>query len=84
MLGLAILLFVSCFLIYISWKASEQKCPPPIIQYRYVPRTFQEEQDNPIKPSEVFSGMFSGSDPLVGGYSAPKQTITTLSPVVAK
>ena len=28
------------------------------VEYRYVPRTFREEQENLVKPSEIFRDMF--------------------------
>lgn len=40
-------------------------CPPPQIQYRFVPRSFREEQENPSMPSEVFDGMFKNPTPWV-------------------
>ena len=34
------------------------KCPPPKVIYKYVPRTFKEEQENPTQATDIFSKMF--------------------------
>lgn len=39
------------------------KCPKPIIEYKYVPRTFQEEQEEPVIIQDLFSDMFNKSSP---------------------
>lgn len=36
-----------------------------VIEYRYIPRTFEEEQDSPVYPSELFETMFSQPSPWV-------------------
>lgn len=41
------------------------KCPKKEIIYRNVPRTFIEEQENPILPSEMFRGMFTEKEPFI-------------------
>lgn len=38
-------------------------CPKPIIEYKYIPRTFQEEQNDPVFISEIFKSMFNNSSP---------------------
>ncbi len=58
MVELLLVLILGIFLVYASWRASEKVCPPPSIEYRFIPRTFKEEQESPVKPSEIFSGMF--------------------------
>jgi hypothetical protein len=37
----------------------------PKIEYRYIPRTFAEEQDNPVYVSEIFETLFSEPSPWV-------------------
>ena len=41
----------------------EPFCPLPIPEYRYIPRSFEEEQKSEIYPSEVFETMFSQPSP---------------------
>jgi hypothetical protein len=38
-------------------------CPKPIIEYRYVPRTFKDEQNEPIPIEDIFNAMFSKPSP---------------------
>jgi len=37
-------------------------CPPPKIEYRYIPRTFYEEQVNSINLKNLYSGLFDKPD----------------------
>ena len=43
---------------------------PPTIIYRYIPRTFEEEQIDPIPVSDVFETMFSQPSPWVGSLQS--------------
>jgi hypothetical protein len=52
------LLFIGLFLLYISIKQYTKQCPKNKIEYRFIPRTFQEEQENPVLPSKIFASMF--------------------------
>lgn len=45
------------------------KCPPSKIIYRFVPRTFKEEQDNPVLVSDLFKTMFENPSPWVGSFT---------------
>lgn len=60
---LIILIFISILMISIGWTKSHMKCSPPIIEYRYIPRTFDEEQNNPAKVSDIFSNLFKNESP---------------------
>jgi hypothetical protein len=44
-------------------------CPPPRIEYRFVPRTFKENSDSPIKVSEIFKTMFEKPSPFLNRTS---------------
>jgi hypothetical protein len=41
------------------------------VEYRYIPRTFIQEQLNPLQPSDAFDDMFNGIDPWQGGVALP-------------
>lgn len=48
----------------------------PKIEYRYIPRTFEEEQYEPVYVSEIFETMFSQPSPWilsVRNYDVRKQ-----------
>ena len=41
------------------------------VEYRYIPRTFKEEQEEPVKVSNIFSEMFTKPAPFpISGYSS--------------
>ena len=46
------------------------KCPPKEIIYKYIPRTFKEEQDNPVPISDMFDSMFKNKSPWVGSFTS--------------
>ena len=39
------------------------KCPKPVIKYKYIPRTFKDEQDEPVPIEELFAKMFTLPSP---------------------
>lgn len=45
---------------------SINNCQPQTkVIYKYIPRTFEEEQNYPVLPSEIFSAMFTQPSPWV-------------------
>ena len=69
---LLISLLVAGFVfILVGFIQSRQKCPPPKVEYRYVPRTFVEEQNEPVPVTEIFAKMFLEPTPWLG-HSAGK------------
>jgi len=56
---LLLLLIIGIILIAISISKTQQSCPPQKIVYKYVPRTFDEEQDEPVYASDIFKAMFT-------------------------
>lgn len=60
-----ILLSIGFYILYISIKSITLVCPKTI-EYRYIPRTFEEEQRDPIKPSVIFADMFTLQQPNAG------------------
>ena len=66
-----ILLFVIFFgILLITVEVVRIRCglvrKDPKIIYRYIPRTFEEEQLDPVYVSEIFETMFSQPSPWVG------------------
>jgi hypothetical protein len=56
------ILFITTDIIRIQAGLIEKK---PDVVYRFVPRTFEEEQLYPIYPSEIFETMFSQPSPWI-------------------
>jgi len=61
-------LFIGVLLITVGYVNQLQKCPPPTIEYRYIPRTFKEDQDNLPQVSEIFTKMFQEPTPWISGF----------------
>ena len=60
--------FFGVLSIVIGYINQIKKCPPPTVEYRYVPRTFKEEQENPVQVSQLFQEMFDEPSPWVAGF----------------
>jgi hypothetical protein len=57
------LLFVGIIFITVGYLRSEASSPPPRVEFRYIPRTFEQEQSKPIPVLSIFGKMFSNRDP---------------------
>lgn len=62
--------FLGILGIAVGYVNQLKKCPPPKIEYRYIPRTFQEDQDNPVKVSELYHTMFTEPTPWIRGVGS--------------
>ena len=58
----------SVYILYLAIKSSSMQCQKTI-EYRYIPRTFEEEQKEPVKASLVFKRMFEDPTPRNGSFS---------------
>jgi len=56
-------------LIIVDIVKTYNKCEPNKIVYRYVPRTFKEQQDNPVPLDDLFKVMFEQPTPFVLSFS---------------
>jgi hypothetical protein len=57
--------FIGILAVVVGYVNQLKKCPPPTVEYRYVPRTFQQDQDNPVKVSELYYTMFTEPTPWI-------------------
>ena len=59
------LIFIICgLIIYELIRLNTiKKCPKPYIQYKYLPRSFENEQNTPISLINIFNKMFSYPSP---------------------
>lgn len=60
-----IIIFIGILFMTVSIVQTTQKCPQEKIIYRYLPRTFEEEQDEPVYVSDIFYSMFTQDSPWV-------------------
>lgn len=67
---ITILAFLGILSITVGYINQLKKCPPPKIEYRYIPRTFQQDQENPVKVSELYHTMFAEPTPWIRGVNA--------------
>lgn len=59
-----LIFIVSIMLVYEMTRINTlSKCPKPITEYRYISRTFKEEQDDPVPLDDIFKPMFSNISP---------------------
>ena len=52
-------IFAGILFVVVGYINAKKYCSSPEIEYRYIPRTFQEEQDNPISVSQLYHDMFN-------------------------
>lgn len=64
-LFLVLLLFIALILMVVGYIKANNQCPPRRVEYRYVPRTFIEEQEDPTPITDIFAAMFFESTPFM-------------------
>lgn len=70
--NLMTLIFIfAMFLIVLDIGRSLKSCPRQEVIYKYIPRTFNQEQNNPEYASTVFKDMFEKSSPWVNSFTGP-------------
>ena len=75
-----LLLLTGIIMVVVGFVRSEQICPPPIVQYKYIPRTFEEEQELTTPVTSVFGRMFSDASAwqqYVGFMNSPRYSDRT-------
>ena len=55
-------MFISIIFIVIGLTNSNKQCPKEKIIYKYLPRTFEDEQNSPVYVSDIFKTLFSRPD----------------------
>lgn len=62
------LFFAGVIFVVIGYINQLRQCPPPKVEYRYIPRTFDEEQNDQVKVSQLFRNLFELPSPWLAGY----------------
>jgi hypothetical protein len=57
-----ILLIVGIVLLTVGYTQNYKNCPLPKIEYRYIPRSFYEEQVSSVNLKNLYSDMFNEPD----------------------
>lgn len=60
-----LLIFIGVLLMTIGLVQTTTQCPNAKIVYRYIPRTFEEEQNEPVYVSDIFKTMFTQQSPWI-------------------
>jgi len=68
-----LIFIVGVILVIIGLVRTYNQCPPPKIVYRYVPRTFIEEQENPVPLDDIFYTMFNNPTPWVASVDIERR-----------
>ena len=63
LMTILILLIIFLITIEITKINTKRSCPLPVIEYRYVPRSFKDEQEQPVSIEDIFGVMFSKPSP---------------------
>lgn len=61
------LIYLGIMMVTIGYVNQLKKCPPVKVEYRFIPRTFEEEQDNPVSTAQIFDNMFTDATPWIAG-----------------
>lgn len=56
---LILLIIIGVIFLIVEISRSTIKCPKEEVIYRYIPRSFKEEQDEPVFVTDIFKTMFS-------------------------
>ena len=59
-------------MIIIGVTRNSVECPPKEIKYVYIPRTFEQEQEDPVPISDLFGKMFEEPSPWVSNFVQPE------------
>ena len=68
-----IIFIVGLLLVLVAVVRAYTKCEPPTTVYRYVPRTFIEEQENPVPLDDIFYEMFNNPTPWVASVDVERK-----------
>ena len=71
-----VLFLIAVIFIVIELTKSYNECPERKIEYRYLPRTFKEEQESLVPIDDVYGTMFNQASPWVGSFTKDKDIRT--------
>ncbi len=64
-----LILFIGILMITISIVKDSTYCQKERIVYRYIPRTFENEQNNEVDVSDIFNAMFTQPSPWIASVN---------------
>mgnify|MGYP001410005775 CR=1 FL=1 len=63
------ILFFAVIIIVIDLTKMYTKCPKKKVIYRYIPRSFEDEQDEPVPLKTIFGKMFDNPSPWINSFT---------------
>jgi len=72
-LFIVFILLIAGIFIIIDVTKMYYKCPPNKIEYRYMPRSFNDEQDHPVPIKTIFGKMFNNPSPWINSFTDTNQ-----------
>jgi len=66
---LILLFFIGTIFMVIELVKISYICPKQSIIYRYIPRSFEEEQNEPVFVTDIFQSMFTDASPWIGNVN---------------
>ncbi len=67
--GIILVGLIGFISIIVSISRAYYKCPMQKVEYRYIPRSFKEEQENPVPVYDLFGDIFTESSPWFGSFN---------------
>ena len=64
-----IIFLLAVSMIIIDITKMYYKCPPSKIEYRYIPRSFEDEQNEPVPLKSIFGKMFENPSPWINSFT---------------
>lgn len=68
-----IIFIVGLLAIIVNLVKTYNPCPEQKVIYKYMPRTFVEEQENPIPLDDIFYSMFNSPTPWVASVDVERR-----------
>jgi len=68
-----LIFIVGLILVTISLTKTYTQCEPNKTIYRFVPRTFIEQQENPVPLDDIFYDMFNAETPYVASVDVTRR-----------
>ena len=61
--------FIGVLIIIIAIMKENKYCPKERIVYKYIPRSFENEQNNEVSVTDIFNVMFSQPSPWIASIN---------------
>ena len=66
---LILFIFIGIIFVVVALVNQSNECPTQKVVYRYIPRSFEEEQEEPVYATDIFRTMFTQPDPWVSSIN---------------